>query len=81
MDGMVTKQDFLNELNMSDVITCTMTDGYRFDAGVSNNWLGGSDNGFMSDLLGNVEYSSRESLTNAVFAYTEGQGLTIEEIE
>jgi hypothetical protein len=78
---MVTKQDFLNELAMCDKITCTTTDDYRFDAGVSNNWIGGSDNGFMCDLLGNIEYSSAESLACAIFSYLENDNLNIAEID
>lgn len=78
---MVSKQEFINELAMADIITCTMPDGYRFDAGTASNWIGGSDDGFMCDLIGNVEYPSHESMANAVFAYMEKQGFEIEEID
>ena len=78
---MITKEEILAELEMSDIVKLTMPDGYSFDIGVASNWIGGSENGFMCDLLGNVEYSSKKSCVNAVFAYIKKENMEIEEID
>lgn len=78
---MVTKEEVLAELEMFDTVKLTMSDGYSFDIGVASNWVGGSENGFMCELLGNVEYSSKESCVNAVFAYLKKENMEIEEVD
>ena len=78
---MITKEEVLAELEMSDTVKLIMSDGYSFDIGVALNWIGGSENRFMCDLIGNVEYSSKESCVNAVFAYLKKENLEIEEID
>jgi hypothetical protein len=78
---MVTKEEVLAELEMSDIVKITMSDGYTFEIGVASNWIGGSENGFMCELLGNIEYSTKESCVNAVFAYLKKEKMEIEEVD
>jgi hypothetical protein len=78
---MVTKEEVLSELESAEVVTLIMTDGYSFDIGVASNWVGGSDNGFMCELLGNREYSSKESCVNSLFDYLEKEKMEIEDVQ
>ena len=78
---MVTKEDVLAELDVSDTVKLTMSDGYTFDIGVAANWIGGSESGYMCDLLGNVEYTSKKSCVNAVFAYIKKENMEVEEVD
>lgn len=77
--GMITKEELIEELGTTDICHCTMSDGSDCDIGESSYWIGGG-NGYMCDMLGNVEYSSIESVVNALFVYIESEGLTIEEV-
>jgi hypothetical protein len=76
---MVTKEELIEELGNIDVCHCTLSDGSTCDIGEAGYWIGGGD-GYMCDMLGNVEYDSVPSVVNALFAYISGEGLTMEEI-
>ena len=78
---MVDKGELLAEMENTDVVHCTLSDGYSLDIGTSAYWVGGSENGYMCDLLGNVEYSTKEGVVNALYAYLDTINASIEEID
>lgn len=77
---MVTKDDLKAELEMSDVVTIDLDDGYSYQVGDASNWIGGSEGRFMSDLLGNVEYGTMEGVIDGIFTFLAEKGRVISEV-
>lgn len=78
---MITKIELINEMQDIDVVRCIMSDGYEFHIGQADYWVGGTDDGYMCDLIGNIQYPSIDSCVNALFSYMDKNGMSIESIE
>ena len=78
---MVEKKELIAEIEAIDVVSCTTSGGNSFYIGTDSYWIGGSDDGFMCDFIGNVEYFSAESCVNALFRYLDEINETIEDID
>lgn len=78
---MISKQELIEAIASMNVVRCTLGDGDTFNIGTADYWIGGTENGFMCDLLGNVEYSSAISVVEALFAYLDELGEMIQEID
>ena len=50
-----------------------LSDDSTYEVGRADCWIGGEDDGWMCDLLGNVCYSTAESLAHALVKYVENE--------
>ena len=77
---MITKEELLNELLDVDIVTCISSDDYEFQVAIGDYWLGGTPDGYICDLLGNIQYDTAEACVNAIFAYMGRNDMSIKEI-
>jgi len=78
---MISRDELIDEMEDTDVVHGELSDGCSFDIGASDYWIGGSGKGFMCDYLGNIEYSSKENVVDALFSYIQKNGIEIVDID
>jgi len=71
------KDEIMQAINDLGYISIVLSDGDIVAIGDADNWLGGSDEGYMCDALGNVEYSSIENCVDALITYLFEKNITI----
>ncbi len=80
MDDVISKDELIDLLNSCDVVNCTMHDDTSFSIGIADYWIGGND-GYICELLGNVEYGSIKACVNALYDYMDRHDYYIKDID
>lgn len=57
------------EFEAGDTFEFELTDGYRYTISESNYWVGGYDDHFGCDIMGNIAYDDYEYMINRVADY------------
>jgi len=78
---MIAKQELEEAIRDIGTVKITLSDGYSYDVGDAENWVGGRPGFFMSDLMGNVLYTQIGTLVTAIYAFLAKDGRFIEEMD
>ena len=65
--GIISELDCIEDESGSS-FTIVLSDGYDFEVGSCSMWLGGEE-GFGSDILGNISYSNKKRLAKDIVNY------------
>ena len=76
----VFKDDAIEELGCYGSVTATLSDGSIAEIATGDYFLGGTDEGYICDMLGNVQYPTARAVVNAFYNYIESENLTVKEI-
>lgn len=68
-------REAINSIESEESFTVYTKNDFSFEVGASNCWIGGEcyPDDVMTDLLGNISYTDRDSFTNEISDYVENE--------